>query len=820
MKGTGRVKGMLATAVAMARAGGLAVVFFAVLGGTALVTAAGVVVDSAFRSQPPVRLSGADVVVSAPQSISRKEDFAIALPERATVPGPLVREVAAVPGVAGAVGDLSFPAAVLPQAAHGPAPAKGPAADPAAAGHGWSSALLSGRLAEGREPRAAGEVALGPGLPGHVGRRVRIMAAGRPAGYLVTGRVTAPGIYVADPVAAGLAGRTAGAKAGRADLVAVRAAPGVRAEDLAERIRARIGGRYEVATGRDRAVAESPAIGAARETLLMLPGSIGGISLLIVGFVVGGGMSLSVDRQRPDLALLRAAGATPRQVRRLVGLQALAAAVPALIPGAALGYFLAARLGDLLVTVGALRPDHPLAYGPLPALAAAPLLLGVVRVASWAASLRVSRMPVAAGIADAREPSRLRTNTGLLIMLGALVLSAVPLFVRGEIAAVGPATAALLAVIGLALAGPRLVRRAAGALASSPLMARLPRTAWLAVHNTHGHAPRTAGAVAALGMAVTLGLSVVLTHTTLGRARTDEAALGLRGLVTLTAPALGGVPHGLVSDVRDLTPATAVATTTVVTEPLLPGDDPELMSRPAMALGPDAEGLVDLDVVAGGLAGLRGNTVALDEDAGRVGDRVRLVMGDGARVEAVVVATYRRSLGFGPIVVSRDLAAAHTTTGLDGAVLARKADLGPVLARWPGVELSTAPEGPQAGAASAQLLLNVAVLAVLLGYVLVAVANRLVATTTGRREELAGLRRVGASSRQLRRMVRWEAALIGAAACGAGLLLSAVPLALLSAGFLGRPVPAGPLWLLPASMLVVALVVWAAMELPARKMLR
>ncbi|NRQ40831.1 FtsX-like permease family protein, partial [Nonomuraea sp. NN258] len=696
-----------------------------------------------------------------------------------------------------------------------------------------------------------------------------------------------PGLYVTDALAAELAGRTSGPRAGTVDLVAVRAAPGVTPADLATRLNHHLGrqpaqqpgpqpgrqsdpqpgqqsgpqpgqrpdqqpgpqpaqqltgtpftstpgtpgtgtpgtpgsgtfgtgtpgtatGSYEVAIGSSIADAESPGAAAGRGLLLMLPATIGGISLMIVGFVVGGGLSLTVNRQRRDLALLRAAGATPRQVRRLVAVQGTLAALAALAPGAALGYLLAGRLGDLLVSIGALRADQPLVHGPLPAVAAALLLLGVVRIAAWSASMRVSRLPVVAAVAETSGPSPVRTRAGLLIMLFALVLAAAPLVVRTEAAAIGPATAALLAVVGLALAGPRLVQVTTGALAGSRLAVRAPSALWLAIHNSHAQALRTAGAVAALGMAVTLGLSVALTQTTIAAARSGEATLAMRGLVTITAPGLGGIPRGLLAEVRARTPAAAVTTTTVVTRPLLFGDDPGLMSRPAMALGPDAAGLIDLDVVAGGLDGLRGPAIAIDERVGRVGDHLDVTMGDGTPVKARVVATYRRGLGFGPIVVSRDLAAAHTTTGLDTAILARAtpppgrtsppadatsradlspppaeatsradlsrpsakatstglsappADLAPVLARWPGVVLSADPEGPQAGAASAQILVNLAVLAVLLAYVLVAVANRLVATTTGRRGELDGLRRLGATPRQLRRMVRWEAALIGA----------------------------------------------------------
>ncbi|MFI6325001.1 FtsX-like permease family protein [Nonomuraea sp. NPDC050556] len=765
------------TALAMAGISGLVVAFLAVFGGMALVTATGVIVDSAFRSEVPRRLSQADVTVSAKQSVPVKEDLPVALPERARVPAELVAEVAKVPGVVSAAGDVSFPVS-------------------GATGHGWSSLAYTGKVIEGRPPNAPDEVAT---KNGKVGQKLQIFANGTPGTYRVTAIVDAPGIYFTDATAAKLVGRTS------VDLVAVRG-------DAADELEKRFGDRYVISTGGD---AEQPEVAASRAMLLALPSSIGGISLIIVGFVVGGGLALSINRQRRDLALLRAAGATPRQVRKIIALQGTGAAVAALLPGAALGYVLASALGDLLVKIGALRPDQPLVYGPLPPIGAALLLLGVVRLASWSASLRVSRMSVVSGIADPRDPSRVRTGAGLLIMVGALVLATTPLYLRGEFAAIGPATAALLAVVGLALAGPRLVQVTTGALAAR-LPSRISAPVWLAVHNSNGNALRTAGAVAALGMVVTLGLSVVLTQTTIQRAGADEAEAGLRGVTSITAPRHGGIPHGLLDEVRTTAKAAPMSTTTVLTRSLSLGDDDKLMSRPALVLDPSAEGLVDLGVTGGALSGLKGATVALDERSGRVGEEIRLTMGDGTRVKARVVATYSRSLGFGPIVVSRDLAAGHRTTDLDETILVRHA---PALDRWPGLVVSDRAVTPQASSATAQVLVNVAVLAVLLAYVLVAVANRLVATITGRRDELISLRRLGATPRQLRRMVRWEALVIAGAAAGSGLVLAGVPLGLLSVGFLGRPWPAGPLWLVPASVVLVGLVVWLALDLPARRVI-
>ncbi|MEV5901760.1 ABC transporter permease, partial [Streptomyces sp. NPDC052127] len=111
----------------------------AVLGGAALITATGVLAESGLRSQLPAgRLAGADVVVAADQEFRPPGDLPLALPERRRVPSRLVGELAGLPGVTAAVGDLSFPAALLD--ARGQVVA---AQDPQVAGHGWSSAKLA-----------------------------------------------------------------------------------------------------------------------------------------------------------------------------------------------------------------------------------------------------------------------------------------------------------------------------------------------------------------------------------------------------------------------------------------------------------------------------------------------------------------------------------------------------------------------------------------------------------------------------------------------------------------------------------------------------
>jgi putative ABC transport system permease protein len=72
------------------------------------------------------------------------------------------------------------------------------------------------------------------------------------------------------------------------------------------------------------------------------------------------------------------------------------------------------------------------------------------------------------------------------------------------------------------------------------------------------------------------------------------------------------------------------------------------------------------------------------------------------------------------------------------------------------------------------------VLAVLLGYLLLGIANKLVAATAARRSELATLRLIGASARQIWAMMPREAVLMSPGALTSGILLSVIPVVLAS----------------------------------------
>ncbi|WP_232838499.1 ABC transporter permease [Streptomyces geranii] len=943
-----RLSGLTGLAVQMVRhrTAALVAVACAVLGGAALITGTGVLAESGLRSHLPAgRLAGADVIVAADQEFHPPGDLPIALPERRTVPAQLVAELAKLPGVTAAVGDLGFPAALID--AHGRVvPASG---DPKSAGHGWSSVrLLDDARIEGAEPAGAAEIALDSATAkaagAEVGDKVQVSTGARPAeDYRVSAIMNAPdaGVFFTDRTAARLSSRasgdtgtasspgtgdgsdrtgtgdaltaatghatststrtrmgtgngratstgaspstgnsgtftpgagdgsdtgtttgdapaaaaaaaaaTGGAPAtspatsaqrpGTVDLIALRTAPDTTPQVAAE-VRAKLNGTgLKTVTGAQRGDLVSPGAGASRSLLVLLAGSLSGIVLLITGFVLASALAVSLGGQRRDLALMRAVGATPRQIRRLAAAQSTLVAAVALVPGVALGYLLAGQFRGLLADRGVVPGELPLTVSPLPALAAVLLMALTVQVAARGSAWRVSRMAATEAVAESRseprEPSRVRTRVGVLVIVGATAMSALPLFSRTVIGATATSIAGILGAIGLAMTGPALVRGIGGGAA------RLTRSGasaptWLAMANLRAYALRNAGIVSTLAMAVVFVLTYTLTQTTVLAATADDTRTGTLAQQRLGAPGLGGLPAGTLADVRRVDGVRAAATVseTSVVWTYEQFGEPQAEAGSALILTPDAAGVLDLGVRDGGLSRLTGATVAVSSEVAgsrgaSVGRRVGLVLGDGAKVDAEVVAVYDRGLGFGSVVLSRDLAAGHTTTGLDENVLVRTdgtADARQAVAAFaasrPGLAVEdTGPAATGEGLADAppEVWINLATIVVLLVYLLLSIANKLVAATAQRRVELGALRLNGTTPRQIRAMMRREAAVTAATALVTALLLSAVPLALLGQGFLGRPWPAGPVWLLPALALTVTVTAFLTIELPTRQALR
>ncbi|MGN6413068.1 FtsX-like permease family protein [Flexivirga sp.] len=804
--------------------------------GAVLVTACLVMAETGLRSHLPAhRLAGADLVVSGRQSVPTDQDLDVPLPDRAPVRADVVHRIAAVDGVQDASADTTFAATLL---AENGTPLAVP--DVRHNGHAWSRVLLPDKAFRGVPPHGRDQLALSvdaaSAVGTDVGDRVHAVLDGRTRTMTVTAVVdSARGVYVDQATARRLAQRR-----GTVDLVAVSVDHGTPVAEVADRVRRALSGTgLVVTTGAARGDVENPSAAAGSGELITVAGSAGGVIVLLVGFLVAGAVTISVTNRARELALLRAVGATPRQVRALVARQSSRTAFTAIPAGVAVGYLLSRPLLTLLAHHDVVSSELPVAWSPAPAVLTALLLLGAVGGASRLSSWRISRAPATRAVADTgTEPATggvLRTRTGIALLVLPLVASVVPLFARNDIALISAASGILLAMIGLAMAAPAAVR-SLGRRASRRLAARNRAVpTWLAANNSGAYALRTGGALSVLALAITLTMTQLFTGTTIAAAAQHDQAAAARAAAVVTADSVGGVTPSTLSAIRQaagVRAAVPMSATTVVLTSVNDGQR-QAEALPATALGHSASSALDLQVTHGDLDRLSGDTAALDSFTAStrgigIGDRFTAILADGSVVHPQLVATYARSFGFGKVVLSTDLLTAHGSPASDSVLIVAQPGATDLVRHvraavrgMAGVDVAArALPASLVGAADPTAGVSLLITLVLLGYVLLGVANRLVATTARRRKEWATLRAIGMAPAQIRRMVRAEVGLIVGGAVVVGLGIALVPMTLISIGLVGEPWPQGPPLPVALVCLVVAATAYGATMVTTRRTLR
>jgi len=239
-------------------------------------------------------------------------------------------------------------------------------------------------------------------------------------------------------------------------------------------------------------------------------------------------------------------------------------------------------------------------------------------------------------------------------------------------------------------------------------------------------------------------------------------------------------------------------------------------------------------MIAGSLSALHGDAIALGRHSAgamhaRIGDRVPIMLGDGTRAHATVVAIYARDLAFGDALLCPQLAAGHQTIPLLSEILIRTDQsagvarrLQALAQRYPGLRVSDSASLVTATAADDELnhWLGPFFVVMIFAFTSIAVLNTLIMIALRRRRELALLRLVGATTRQVQSMVRWEATLIITIGLGVGLAIAATALLPLSHALTGGLSPYVPAGWLAAILGVSALLALVALSVPTRLALR
>ncbi len=620
------------------------------------------------------------------------------------------------------------------------------------------------------------------------------------------------------------------------------AEPGVSQEDLAQRVEsALVGsdvGAQQVQTGEEIQDESAEAITEGLSFITTFLLVFAGIALFVGGFIIVNTFSVLIARRTRELALLRAVGASRRQVTTSVLLEAFLVGLVGGVAGLLLGLVLAIGLRELFGLVGVDIPAGSLVVAPRTVAVSVGVGVALTMAAAWFPARRAGAVPPVAALRDdVALPTRSlhrRTLVGsVLVLLGVLALAAGLLGdVPGGLGLVG--VGAVLVFVGVALLSAVIggvVTSALGWPFSGTTVGRL------AVRNAQRDRRRTAATAGAL----MIGLALVTTIGVLGSSasRSVDATIGdvIRADFIVTSGTFAPFTPEIAEVVSQVDGVETVSRVALAQGSLDgerpaggPGDDF------VTAVDPDTVELtVALDTVEGSLADLTSGGVAVDV---ATADERTLTLGapvtvtwptDEATYEVVAIyepagpltgplvprAEFER-LGLPPTDNSLYVAADDTAD-----LVAVRAALDDALADYPVVTLQDQTELAEQVRSQVNQLLNIvyALLGLAVVIAVLGIVNTLLLSVLERTREIGLLRAVGTGRRQVRRMVRIEALLIAlfGALLGVGLGLGfgvAVQQALAEQGIAELGVP----WTLIAIVLVVsALVGVLAAIMPARR---
>ncbi len=313
-----------------------------------------------------------------------------------------------LPGVASAAGVVSGFTALA-------------GADGGMVGEGWATvgANDDGRypMVEGRAPRVEGEVAIDARTAQRaaftVGETVRLSVDGP----VLTQRVS--GIFATDDgnVAAGgtlTLFDTATAQAllalpGHYSQIELTAEPGVSPEQLRDQVGSVLPPGTQAVTAAqlvaEQAGENAMTFQALSDALL----TCAVIALFVGAFLIVNTFTMLITQRTRELALLRAVGASRRQVTGAVLAEAALVGLVASVAGLVAGIGAGAAVRAVLSATDARLPDGPLVVTPTTILVALALGLGVTVLAAWLPARRAARIPPVAALGSLHVPATTRS---------------------------------------------------------------------------------------------------------------------------------------------------------------------------------------------------------------------------------------------------------------------------------------------------------------------------------------------------------------------------------------------------------------------------
>ena len=511
------------------------------------------------------------------------------------------------------------------------------------------------------------------------------------------------------------------------------------------------------------------------------------IAVVVSAFIINNTFSIVIGQRVRELALLRALGATGRQISRSVRLEAVVIGVVATALGLVAGYLLSTLLVWVLVNIGFGELPGSIPVRPRTIVVASMVGVGATLLSAIGPSRRVRKIPPVAAL---RDDVRL-TPTGLrrrliagsavaLAGIGALAAGmTIEMSTRAVLTAIGGG--ALAAFMGVYLLSPAVTRPVATVL-GWPIrkVYRIPGR--LATDNAR-RAPRRTAATAA---ALTIGLALVSLAAVVSDSikatflsTLDQSVEADLFVYPGTFNPQAGFSAELGSDLQNLAAEqpdlieSAMTMRWTMSGVKIGGDFKDLVAAELDILTEH----MNIQVIDGSESGAGNNGVLVHvEPAGdlglAVGDPVPIEFPGGRTSELTVAAIFEDSALLGNWVVDVSVFDTYLPTAPvswisvlfpDGADdISSRAAVEAYTDSYPQVAVEDQSEFRKSQEDQLDQLLSI--IQVFLGLSLLiavlGITNTLALSVYERTRELGLLRAVGMTRRQLRRMVRWEAVII------------------------------------------------------------
>ena len=503
------------------------------------------------------------------------------------------------------------------------------------------------------------------------------------------------------------------------------------------------------------------------------------VSLFVSIFIIYNTFSIVLGQRVREMGLLRALGTDSTQIRRSVLGEALIVGVVAALLGLIGGVGLASALEALFSALGADLPDAPTILAARTVLIALGLGVGVTVVSALSPARTAASIPPIAALRDGvqlgRQAAKTRMLVGGSLLVGGIALGAVGLFVGAgstlnTVLMLGAAAVAVF--IGVTMTSPILARPVARTL-GRPLSTIFGTPGHLARQNAARNPRRTA----TTGAALMIGLSLVSAVMIVGESVKTRLGDIFDEAVTADYAIFDESGAGFAPQLADELEATdefALVNGFRYEEALVDADVRELVAGDVATIDQQ----FNLDVQTGSVpTGAATDSVLVPVDIAEemavvAGDTISVEFVSGETFELTVAATFSETTIFEEIVVP---SAVFDAAGVDpaiewvGANLADSVSTGdaaPIIAllenQYPHLSINTSAEFLEQlkGQIDSALTVVNALLALAIVIALIGIANTLALSMHERTRELGLMRAVGMTRRQLRRMVRWEAALV------------------------------------------------------------